>query len=81
MSLREWVLLNPGPANTTPTVRQALVMRIDAGQGDIRRYAFRVANMGTLGPKDMAAVDEAFARSLEELGCRPSALASPGEPR
>ena len=26
MTDREWVLLNPGPANTTPTVRQALVM-------------------------------------------------------
>ena len=24
--MREWVLLNPGPANTTPTVRAALVM-------------------------------------------------------
>jgi len=24
--MREWVLLNPGPANTSPTVRQALVM-------------------------------------------------------
>jgi 2-aminoethylphosphonate-pyruvate transaminase len=24
--VREWILLNPGPANTTPTVRQALVM-------------------------------------------------------
>lgn len=26
MAEREWVLLNPGPANTTPAVRQALVM-------------------------------------------------------
>jgi aspartate aminotransferase-like enzyme len=26
MTEREWVLLNPGPANTTETVRQALVM-------------------------------------------------------
>jgi 2-aminoethylphosphonate-pyruvate transaminase len=26
MSEREWVLLNPGPANTTPSVRNALVM-------------------------------------------------------
>ncbi len=26
MSEREWILLNPGPANTTPSVRQALVM-------------------------------------------------------
>ena len=26
MDDREWILLNPGPANTTPTVRQALVM-------------------------------------------------------
>lgn len=40
---------------------------IYAGQGDIRTYAFRVANMGTLTPKDMAAVVDAFAASLEEL--------------
>jgi 2-aminoethylphosphonate-pyruvate transaminase len=40
---------------------------IYAGQGDIRTYAFRVANMGTLTPKDMTAVVDAFAASLEEL--------------
>jgi 2-aminoethylphosphonate-pyruvate transaminase len=40
---------------------------IYAGQGDIRTYAFRVANMGTLTPKDMAAVVDAFAACLEEL--------------
>ena len=26
MAEREWILLNPGPANTTAAVRQALVM-------------------------------------------------------
>jgi hypothetical protein len=26
MADREWILLNPGPANTTATVRAALVM-------------------------------------------------------
>src|SRR2546428_9646303 len=26
MADREWILLNPGPANTSPTVRAALVM-------------------------------------------------------
>ena len=40
---------------------------IYAGQGDIRKYAFRVANMGTLVPKDMDAVVAAFASCLEEL--------------
>jgi len=40
---------------------------IYAGQGDIRTYAFRVANMGTLTPKDMTAVVDAFAACLEEL--------------
>ncbi len=40
---------------------------IYAGQGDIRTYAFRVANMGTLTPKDMDAVVAAFASCLEEL--------------
>jgi 2-aminoethylphosphonate-pyruvate transaminase len=41
---------------------------IYAGQGDIRTYAFRVANMGTLTPGDMVRVVEAFAASLAELG-------------
>ena len=40
---------------------------IYAGQGDIRTCAFRVANMGTLTPKDMTAVVDAFAACLEEL--------------
>ena len=40
---------------------------IYAGQGEIRTYAFRVANMGTLTPKDMDAVVAAFASCLEEL--------------
>ncbi|MBI3105070.1 MAG: hypothetical protein HYY95_05775 [Candidatus Rokubacteria bacterium] len=43
---------------------------IYAGQGDIRTYAFRVSNMGTLTPADMRGVVEAFAASLDELGCR-----------
>jgi len=41
---------------------------IYAGQGDLRTYAFRVANMGTLTPRDMTGVVEAFAASLAELG-------------
>jgi len=40
---------------------------IYAGQGPIRTYAFRVSNMGTLTPADMARVVEAFAASLAEL--------------
>ena len=40
---------------------------IYAGQGDIRTYAFRVSNMGTLTPTDMQGVVEAFAASLAEL--------------
>jgi aspartate aminotransferase-like enzyme len=40
---------------------------IYAGQGDIRRYAFRVANMGTLTPADMEAVVRAFDEALGEL--------------
>jgi 2-aminoethylphosphonate-pyruvate transaminase len=39
-----------------------------AGQGDIRTYAFRVANMGTLTPRDMEGVVAAFAAVLDELG-------------
>ena len=41
---------------------------IYAGQGDIRTYAFRVSNMGTLTPVDMKAVVDAFAASLDEIG-------------
>lgn len=41
---------------------------IYAGQGEIRKYAFRVANMGTLRPTDMDGVVQAFASSLAELG-------------
>ncbi len=40
---------------------------IYAGQGDIRTYAFRVSNMGTLTPHDMARVVEAFRACLAEL--------------
>jgi 2-aminoethylphosphonate-pyruvate transaminase len=40
---------------------------IYAGQGDIRTYAFRVANMGTLTPGEMSGVVAAFAASLDEL--------------
>jgi len=41
---------------------------IYAGQGDIRTYAFRVSNMGTLTPRDMEGVVQAFAASLDDLG-------------
>ena len=41
---------------------------IYAGQGEIRTYAFRVSNMGTLTPKDMQGVVTAFAECLAELG-------------
>jgi 2-aminoethylphosphonate-pyruvate transaminase len=40
---------------------------IYAGQGDIRTYAFRVSNMGTLAPRDMEGVVDAFRASLAEL--------------
>jgi 2-aminoethylphosphonate-pyruvate transaminase len=41
---------------------------IYAGQGDIRKYAFRVSNMGTLTPRDMQSVVSAFGDVLAELG-------------
>ena len=40
---------------------------IYAGQGDIRKYAFRVSNMGTLTPSVMQGVVQAFAASLAEV--------------
>jgi 2-aminoethylphosphonate-pyruvate transaminase len=45
---------------------------IYAGQGDLRRYAFRVANMGTLTPEHMAGVVRAFASAFAELGVQAS---------
>ena len=41
---------------------------IYAGQGDLRTYAFRVSNMGTLTPRDMEGVVAAFGDALRELG-------------
>jgi 2-aminoethylphosphonate-pyruvate transaminase len=41
---------------------------IYAGQGELKTYAFRVANIGTLTPEDMQGVVAAFAASLEEIG-------------
>jgi 2-aminoethylphosphonate-pyruvate transaminase len=53
---------------------------IYAGQGDIRTYAFRVANMGTLTPADMEGVVAAFGDALRELGVRGGrGAAAPGE--
>jgi 2-aminoethylphosphonate-pyruvate transaminase len=40
---------------------------IYAGQGDLRTYAFRVANMGTLTPTDMDGVVAAFEEAIAEL--------------
>ena len=40
---------------------------IYAGQGEIRKFAFRVANMGTLTPAEMEGVVAAFEASLVEL--------------
>src|SRR2546422_10384972 len=53
-----------------PALHDAMKRRgyiIYAGQGEIAKYGFRVANMGTLTPGDMAEVVAAFAASLEEL--------------
>ena len=53
-----------------PALHDAMKHRgyiIYAGQGEIATYGFRVANMGTLTPTDMAEVVAAFAASIEEL--------------
>jgi 2-aminoethylphosphonate-pyruvate transaminase len=58
------------PGVTYPALHDAMKRRgyiIYAGQGEIAKYGFRVANMGTLTPEDMAEVVAAFAASLEEL--------------
>ena len=49
---------------------------IYAGQGDIRTYAFRVSNMGTLTPDDMRAVVQAFADSLRKLWIATASLSA-----
>ena len=59
------------PAVAYDDLHDALKRRgyvIYAGQGDLRTYAFRVANMGTLTPRDMAGVVRAFADAFAELG-------------
>jgi 2-aminoethylphosphonate-pyruvate transaminase len=59
------------PGLTYDALHDAMKRRgyvIYAGQGEIRTYAFRVSNMGTLTPKDMRAVVTAFAECLAELG-------------
>ena len=59
------------PGLTYDALHDAMKRRgyvIYAGQGEIRTYAFRVSNMGTLTPKDMQAVVSAFAECLAELG-------------
>jgi len=43
---------------------------IYAGQGEIRKFAFRVSNMGTLTPVDVEGVVAAFEASLDDLGVR-----------
>jgi len=45
-------------------------------QGEIRAYAFRVANIGTLTPRDMTGVVAAFDASLDELATRRPARGS-----
>jgi 2-aminoethylphosphonate-pyruvate transaminase len=40
---------------------------IYAGQGPLKTYAFRVANMGILTPEDVRGVVAAFAAALAEL--------------
>ncbi len=57
------------PGRTYEALHDAMKRRgyiIYAGQGDLRRYAFRVSNMGTLTPADMKGVVDAFAASLAE---------------
>lgn len=61
------------PGLTYDALHDAMKRRgyiIYAGQGDIRTYAFRVSNMGTLAPTDMKRVVDAFAECLAELGVR-----------
>jgi 2-aminoethylphosphonate-pyruvate transaminase len=41
---------------------------IYAGQGDLKKWAFRIANLGTLTPEDMRGVVSALRESLREVG-------------
>ena len=63
------------PGLTYDVLHDAMKRRgyiIYAGQGDIRTYAFRASNMGTLTPETMRGVVHAFADSLDELGVAPA---------
>ncbi|HUK63818.1 MAG TPA: 2-aminoethylphosphonate--pyruvate transaminase [Dongiaceae bacterium] len=58
------------PGLTYDALHDAMKRRgyiIYAGQGEIRTYAFRVSNMGTLTPEDLAGVVDAFAECVREL--------------
>jgi 2-aminoethylphosphonate-pyruvate transaminase len=58
------------PGLTYDALHDAMKRRgyiIYAGQGDIRTYAFRVSNMGTLAPPDMKRVVDAVAECLAEV--------------
>jgi len=58
------------PGVTYDTLHDAMKRRgyiIYAGQGALKRYAFRVANMGTLTPTDMEGVVAAFAASVKDI--------------
>ena len=69
---------NPGMQPTARSVsyevlHDAMKRRRDinyARQGEIRTYAFRMANIGTLTPRDMTGVVAAFDASLDELATR-----------
>src|SRR2546421_4430179 len=63
-----------GPCDALPDPLQRRGHIIFAGQGDLRTYAFRVANMVTLTPRDMAGVVQAFAAAFAGLGVPARAL-------
>lgn len=74
MTQREWILLNPGPANTSRRVREALLTpdlchreptRARATSGRTRSVC---RALGTLVPGDMQGVVAAFRAALRELG-------------
>jgi 2-aminoethylphosphonate-pyruvate transaminase len=68
---------------TYDTLHDAMKRRgyiIYAGQGEIRQFAFRVSNMGTLTPAELEGVVAAFESALAELGVRQASQRGSGHP-
>lgn len=66
-TLTTFRLPNGVPYDALHDAMKARGFIIYAGQGDLKRWAFRIANLGTLTPRDMASVVAALGESIQSL--------------